>query len=373
MSPDPVVPTPAAHPHDPLHGVTLETILNQLVQRHGWGKLGRQIPIRCFQFNPTVKSSLTFLRKTPWARQKVEHWFIVEQMRSEAYGAATQPSGSIPSKPLAPPPPLAAIQPAAALQTLWQSASPQNWGSFMSQLDRGAIPYLSHSKLVSLERCPQCYYRQYVLGEAQDSNAMNLGSLFHQAAKEFYDAFRGTNLCTPMDLASRIKTQSLSEEALASFHNALELLHANYWAGHEVVAVEEAFFMDLVPGLPPIIGIPDLVLRLDGALLVVDHKTSKSFNELDPSQLILYAEQLRRQHATDSVVGVFDEYRLVRDLVSIRKPAFRRTRVGVESTLLPELTARYQRAWRKIQSQHQEGKPVSAPDCWVCNKKSGSW
>ena len=72
------MPSPANHPRDPLHGITLENILNQLVQRHGWGEMGRRIPIRCFQFNPTVKSSLTFLRKTPWARQKVEAWFIGE-------------------------------------------------------------------------------------------------------------------------------------------------------------------------------------------------------------------------------------------------------------------------------------------------------
>lgn len=67
-----------SHPRDPLHGITLETILNQLVQRHGWSEMARRIPIRCFQFNPSVKSSLTFLRKTAWARKKVEDWFIGE-------------------------------------------------------------------------------------------------------------------------------------------------------------------------------------------------------------------------------------------------------------------------------------------------------
>jgi uncharacterized protein (DUF2132 family) len=70
--------SPVSNPRDPLHGITLENILNQLVQRHGWGEMGRRIPIRCFQFNPSVKSSLTFLRKTPWARQRVEDWFIAE-------------------------------------------------------------------------------------------------------------------------------------------------------------------------------------------------------------------------------------------------------------------------------------------------------
>lgn len=70
--------SPDSHPRDPLHGITLETILNQLVERHGWDEMGYRIPIRCFQFDPSVKSSLKFLRKTPWARQKVEAWFITE-------------------------------------------------------------------------------------------------------------------------------------------------------------------------------------------------------------------------------------------------------------------------------------------------------
>ncbi|MBU4459728.1 MAG: VF530 family protein [Verrucomicrobia bacterium] len=72
------MPFPAAHPRDPLHGVTLERILNELVARHGWHEMGYRIPIRCFLNNPSVRSSLTFLRKTPWARQKVEAWFIAE-------------------------------------------------------------------------------------------------------------------------------------------------------------------------------------------------------------------------------------------------------------------------------------------------------
>jgi uncharacterized protein (DUF2132 family) len=73
--------SPSSHPRDPLHGITLENILNQLVERHGWNEMGRRISIRCFQFDPSVKSSLTFLRKTPWARKKVEAWFIAELLQ----------------------------------------------------------------------------------------------------------------------------------------------------------------------------------------------------------------------------------------------------------------------------------------------------
>ena len=69
---------PISHPRDPLHGITLETIVTQLVERHGWAELGRRIPIRCLLHNPTIKSSLIFLRKTPWARERVERLFIAE-------------------------------------------------------------------------------------------------------------------------------------------------------------------------------------------------------------------------------------------------------------------------------------------------------
>jgi len=66
--------------NDPLHGVTLERLLTVLVELHGWEELGYRIPIRCFLFDPSIKSSLTFLRKTPWARTKVEQLYI-EAMR----------------------------------------------------------------------------------------------------------------------------------------------------------------------------------------------------------------------------------------------------------------------------------------------------
>lgn len=62
--------------NDPLHGKTLEAILNELVGHFGWAELGRRITINCFMSNPSIKSSLTFLRKTPWARKKVEDLYV---------------------------------------------------------------------------------------------------------------------------------------------------------------------------------------------------------------------------------------------------------------------------------------------------------
>lgn len=62
--------------NDPLHGKTLEAILTELVAHFGWESLGEMIRINCFNSNPSIKSSLTFLRKTPWARKKVEDLYI---------------------------------------------------------------------------------------------------------------------------------------------------------------------------------------------------------------------------------------------------------------------------------------------------------
>ncbi len=67
------------HPNDPLHGLTLETLLNRLVEKYGWEVLGQKIRIRCFTNDPSISSSLRFLRKTPWAREKVEKLYLCMQ------------------------------------------------------------------------------------------------------------------------------------------------------------------------------------------------------------------------------------------------------------------------------------------------------
>ncbi|WP_342616601.1 VF530 family protein [Rhodoferax sp. GW822-FHT02A01] len=78
MSDTPQAPAPApqAQPHNPLHGKTLEFIVKALVECYGWEGLAERIPVRCFSFEPSVPSSLKFLRKTPWARDKVEGLYL---------------------------------------------------------------------------------------------------------------------------------------------------------------------------------------------------------------------------------------------------------------------------------------------------------
>ena len=63
-------------PNNPLHGITLETMLAHLVEKYGWEELGSRITIKCFTVDPSIKSSLKFLRRTPWARKKVEDLYL---------------------------------------------------------------------------------------------------------------------------------------------------------------------------------------------------------------------------------------------------------------------------------------------------------
>jgi uncharacterized protein (DUF2132 family) len=78
--------TTPTQPKNPLHGLTLEAIVTALAEHYGWAELGERIPVRCFTHDPSVASSLKFLRKTPWARERVEslYLFMLREARRNA-------------------------------------------------------------------------------------------------------------------------------------------------------------------------------------------------------------------------------------------------------------------------------------------------
>ena len=92
----PTAPAPAQQPRNPLHGLRLEDIVTALVAHYGWAELGALVPVRCFISDPSVASSLKFLRKTPWAREKVEGLYLfmlrdVRRAQREAQASAAPP------------------------------------------------------------------------------------------------------------------------------------------------------------------------------------------------------------------------------------------------------------------------------------------
>ena len=71
---------------DPLHGLTLEHILTRLVEVYGWQRMGQAVDIKCFNIDPSIASSLKFLRRTPWARRKVEELYLRSERKAHARG-----------------------------------------------------------------------------------------------------------------------------------------------------------------------------------------------------------------------------------------------------------------------------------------------
>ena len=91
LPPDSPPSSPPAQVRNPLHGLTLETIVTALAEHYGWEGLGERIPVRCFQSEPSVASSLKFLRKTPWAREKVEGLYLFMLRESRRAGSPRNP------------------------------------------------------------------------------------------------------------------------------------------------------------------------------------------------------------------------------------------------------------------------------------------
>lgn len=262
---------------------------------------------------------------------------------------------------------------AEALSQAWQA-----WGgsfpSFMADLDRRGVPYLSHSKVATVERCPRCYYRQFVLGEQPASDALTTGLLFHQAAAAFYLRRREAPLGGAPAAVATAPPPHPSPTEQPLLDNALTLMAQHAWDGHEVVGVEEIFFMDVGMDLPPVIGVIDLILRVGPSYVVVDHKTGKRFGEPDHDQLVLYAEYIRRRYGAAECRAAFDEYRLVPNLKRIRTPAFRRTAVAVGTSHLPALVGCYRRAWGEMLVAATRGaRTAPGAECWFCRASDRVW
>ena len=90
---------PDEQPNNPLHGTTLEVVVTQLVDYYGWEELAQKVNLNCFKKDPSVKSSLKFLRKTPWAREKVEGLYIATFTRADPWKKRNKIQQSAVTKP----------------------------------------------------------------------------------------------------------------------------------------------------------------------------------------------------------------------------------------------------------------------------------
>ena len=248
---------------------------------------------------------------------------------------------------------------------MWQKRA-GSFGAFVSSLARERIPYLSYSKIATVERCRRCFYNQYVLKIRATGAALQTGTLVHQAAQIAYERIQKGRRVDFTALAEKTALRHSEPSCRALVANGVSTLAEHLWTDHEIVGIEEPFFLDLSKDLPPIIGVIDLILRDGARFLVVDHKTGGQFNFEDEGQLVLYAEHVRQKFGATRCDGVFDQYRMVPSLATVRKPVHRRTTVKINAKQTATLVPRYRQAWEIIQSIRSTSDAWRGSDCWYC-------
>lgn len=247
-----------------------------------------------------------------------------------------------------------------------------NWkGSFLSfikQLNADGVEYLSYSKVSTVESCEYRYFLEYVKRmKVPQPWYFKKGSVFHQAASIAHrQAAKGKLNNKPIE---RLVNKHFEGDDNRHLLNGVELLFQNAHTGFKLVATEQPFVLSLGRGLPPLIGVIDLLLRKGDTVLVVDHKTGKNLYVQDELQLHLYGEHVRRAYRPRKILACFDEYRWVNDLKRIRVPAFRRTNVRCTIGGWPKVLKRIQQGYKKMRQIERTGEATSSAGCYACHLK----
>jgi len=238
--------------------------------------------------------------------------------------------------------------------------------AFLKDLDKNQVPYLSYSKINSVESCEYRYFLEYVERvKVRDPMYFKKGTIFHQAASMAYcQLAKGKLNRKPIE---RLVNRHFEGEDNCHLQNAIELLIQKAHNGFEVVATEHPFILSLGRGLPPLIGIIDLLLRKGDSFLIVDHKTGKNFYTQDDFQLHLYREYVRRTFKPKRLLTYFDEYRWVNNLQRIRVPAFRRTRASFTGKSWLKTLERIHDAYKTIRRIERTKKASAGYLCYVCH------
>lgn len=238
-------------------------------------------------------------------------------------------------------------------------------------LHRRRIPHLSFSRVTSVEFCQYRYFLEHVKHRRLDPEPDYFvkGRIFHKAAAKFYGSANSHNAQNGDGVDGLIKGK-INDYDRTHIRNALLLLAKHRFAGWQVVAVETPFVLHLKKGLPPCVGVIDLVLRKGRTFMVVDHKTGKKFNEPDEFQLAIYRKHVRRKYGARKCLGVYDEYRWVNNLDRVRKPAFQRTAVKMRPWAWKHALERLDSAHWEIQEIEETRDPSGRFECYGCSYSS---
>lgn len=247
--------------------------------------------------------------------------------------------------------------------------------AFALTLRREHIAHISFSQVSAVEFCPRRYYLQYVLGCEPEPlpDYFRKGKLLHQLIAHSYLQQIDGQAAHP-DEVDQMETAQAREmiashfegEAQRQLLNAFHLHQQHRWQEVQVLAVEHAFVMRAGDGLPPMVGVIDLVLQREGAVVLVDHKTGRGFYPDDELQVAIYAKYVQQTYGGPPSRLFYDHYRWVTHLERVRKPAFQRNEARNEETQWPLFLERIQRAYSVMRRIHSGGEAACSGECFRC-------
>jgi hypothetical protein len=259
----------------------------------------------------------------------------------------------------------------SAFQTV--SKTLDQWGGsieeFVSWLDKSEIPYLSYSKISTFDSCEYRYLMEYVqhIKLAEQPPYFVKGNAFHAAAGIAYRQMAE-------GIADIVKLQAWVKKHCSDHHlhvtNALHLLVEHAHKGYKLVDIEHPFVLSLGPGLPPLVGVIDLLLQKGRTFVIVDHKTGTNFCDQDDFQLQLYRRYVRTKFNARRCLACFDEYRWVNSLERIRKPAFRRSYAQFASQSWSQSLQRIRHIYENMCRVERTGDAGSGGNCYTCPFKN---
>ncbi len=276
------------------------------------------------------------------------------------------------------------VSPEHTLQIIQELIQRTNGDSdvFAETLRREKIPHLSFSQVSCVESCRQRYYLQYILGQDPQPTPeyFTKGKLFHNLLAAYYRRNGNRSNTEPgLDDDSvfagwEAAHSHLSPGSRVHLENAYRV-HLHYsWKDSQVIAVEQPFVMLVDPGLPPLVGVIDLVLKQDSTTIIVDHKTGRDFYPQDELQGAIYSEYMRREFGSESrSTFYYDHYRWVDNLQRIRKPALQRTPIASTADYWPQALERIRRGYRLIEQVTRDGRGTRGGQCFRCPYRGDCW
>lgn len=237
---------------------------------------------------------------------------------------------------------------------------------FVGTLRREHIPHLSFSQITTIEFCETRYQLQYIeMRELEPTPTYFVkGKAMHELIADTYRGMQNGN--GDIVVSNESFSNEMDAESEQHLLNAYRVHREHVWTEYEIEAVEHPFVMEMEAGLPPIVGVIDLVLRQNGDFTLVDHKTGRDFYPYDALQVAIYAKHIEGAHAGKSCRLFYDHYRWVNNLERIRKPAFQRTEVNAKLSDWGAYVERIREGAAHIDRIRQGGTPARVGACYMC-------